>query len=254
MKAVNSATQAFTELVFENRNKEYGAYVLRTRYSLNVSRALFFTCSFFLGLTLLGAWLSKMSDVIPSLDLPNDPPVKSVLIDIPSPDKQKVEVKLKDPNPPKSTNGAYKPDDHAVKGPDTPPDLPITPDPNPKGPVGPIVDSVPRIPEPPIVKDPPIVSVPDKMPFLEGLYETIKSNLRYPVIAKENGTSGTVYLSFIVNTDGSVSDMQVLKRVEDGCTEEAVRVAKLLKNWTPGYKDGKPVRVPCTLPIKFSLH
>jgi len=73
-------------------------------------------------------------------------------------------------------------------------------------------------------------------------------------IARESAIEGTVVLRFTVEKDGSISDVNTLKGVGGGCTNESVRVIKGMPNWIPGKQRGKAVRVQYNLPIKFQLH
>ena len=73
-------------------------------------------------------------------------------------------------------------------------------------------------------------------------------------IAKEKGIQGTVYVTFVVDTDGSITDVRVLRGIGGGCDEEAVRVVQLMPKWKPGYQDGKPVRVQFNMPLRFTLN
>ncbi|MBA3706056.1 MAG: energy transducer TonB [Bacteroidetes bacterium] len=83
----------------------------------------------------------------------------------------------------------------------------------------------------------------------------IGNNLIYPDKAKSNGISGTCYITFMVNTDGAISDIMVLKGVP-GCIEcdmEAMRVIRSMPKWSPGKNNGVPVRVQHDMQIKFKL-
>ena len=71
--------------------------------------------------------------------------------------------------------------------------------------------------------------------------------------AIENGVQGTVYVSFVVESDGRINEAKVLRGIGSGCDEEALRVVKSMPNWTPGTQRGKPVRVRYNLPIRFHL-
>ncbi|GHS85058.1 protein TonB [Bacteroidia bacterium] len=81
----------------------------------------------------------------------------------------------------------------------------------------------------------------------------LTSNIKYPAIARESGISGTIYLTFVVERDGSITDVQVLRGIGGGCDEEALRVTKNMPKWSPGKQRGKPVRVQFTMPVKFVL-
>ncbi len=77
--------------------------------------------------------------------------------------------------------------------------------------------------------------------------------LVYPENARKNGTEGTVYVTFVVEKDGKVSGVQVLRGIGDGCDEAAINAVKGMPAWKPGMQRGEPVRVQFTMPIKFSL-
>jgi protein TonB len=79
-------------------------------------------------------------------------------------------------------------------------------------------------------------------------------NIIYPQYAKEHGIQGTVYINFIVNTDGSVTDVNILRGIGGGCDEEAVRIVKQMPKWSPAYQSGKPVRVLFNMPVRFTLN
>jgi protein TonB len=78
-------------------------------------------------------------------------------------------------------------------------------------------------------------------------------NLHFPVIAQEQGVSGKVFLSFVIEKDGKLSNIVVEKGAGYGFDEEAVRVLKLAPAWKPGIQNGQPVRVKYTVPITFQL-
>ncbi len=91
----------------------------------------------------------------------------------------------------------------------------------------------------------------------QKLLEFIYQNIKFPSVARENGIQGTVVINFVVNDDGSVTNVEVLRDIGGGCGEEAKRVVemmnKLPEKWTPGRQRGKAVRVSYTLPVKFRL-
>lgn len=86
-----------------------------------------------------------------------------------------------------------------------------------------------------------------------ALLKWINSHLRYPSIAQENGTQGTVLLRFVVTSTGSVGEVQVLKHVDTYLDREAVRVIKELPKFSPGRQQGKPVNVWFQVPVRFQL-
>jgi len=81
----------------------------------------------------------------------------------------------------------------------------------------------------------------------------LQENIEYPTMARESGIQGTVYVTFVVEPNGSVSNVQILRGIGGGCDEEAIRVIKAMPNWNPGKQRGKPVRVQFNMPIKFTL-
>ena len=98
--------------------------------------------------------------------------------------------------------------------------------------------------------------VEQKPEFPDGeaaLFKYLSSNIKYPAIARENGVEGTVYVGFVVNTDGSITDVTVKRGVGAGCSEEAVRVIQGMPKWKPGRQQGRAVRVAYTVPVKFKL-
>ncbi len=88
---------------------------------------------------------------------------------------------------------------------------------------------------------------------MEALIKYLSENIVYPTIAEENGIQGRVICSFIVERDGSVTNVEVVKRVDPALDQEAVRVVKSMPKWIPGKVKGKAVRVKYTLPISFNL-
>jgi len=81
----------------------------------------------------------------------------------------------------------------------------------------------------------------------------LQENINYPQMARESGIQGTVYVTFVVEKNGSVTDVRILRGIGGGCDEEAIRVIKAMPKWNPGKQRGKPVRVQFNMPIKFTL-
>ena len=86
-----------------------------------------------------------------------------------------------------------------------------------------------------------------------GFQEWIGKNLQYPEIALQNGIDGTVFIYFVVEPDGNVSNTRVLRGVDPALDTEVIRVIRASPKWSPGKQRGKPVRVGFTFPIKFKL-
>jgi protein TonB len=119
-----------------------------------------------------------------------------------------------------------------------------------------IKDDKPQVIEQP--KEAEIFTVVEENPQFPGgdaeLYKFLHESIKYPEEAKELGIQGRVFVNFVVETDGSVSNVKVLRGIGGGCDEEAIRVVKSMPRWTPGKQRGIPVRVSYNLPIKFTLN
>ena len=99
-----------------------------------------------------------------------------------------------------------------------------------------------------------IFQVVEDMPAFPGnVTKWISKNVKYPVLAMENGIQGKVFVQFVIEKDGSITDVKVSRGVEASLDKEAVRVVKAMPKWKPGKQRGKPVRVSYTLPIFFQL-
>lgn len=102
-----------------------------------------------------------------------------------------------------------------------------------------------------------IFTVVEQMPEFPGGYvamlKYLKDNIIYPTQAKEAGITGTVFVTFVVDENGRIASIKVLRDVPGGCTEEAVRVISGMPKWAPGKQRGKPVKVQYNMPIKFNL-
>ncbi len=106
------------------------------------------------------------------------------------------------------------------------------------------------------VPEDPFIVVEDMPEFPggdEALLKFVAQNIKYPRRAKNMGIEGRVYLKFVIDEDGSITNIEVLKGIGAGCDEEAIRVLKLLPNFTPGKQRGVPVKVQMQLPINFTL-
>lgn len=102
-----------------------------------------------------------------------------------------------------------------------------------------------------------VFQVVETMPSFPGgdkeLFKFLSQNVKYPVIAQENGIQGRVICQFVVNKDGSIVDVEVVRTVDASLDKEAIRVIKSMPKWSPGKQRGKSVRVKYTLPVNFKL-
>lgn len=89
---------------------------------------------------------------------------------------------------------------------------------------------------------------------MHAMYSWIASNVIYPAFALEKNIEGKVYVSFVIETDGSPSNIKIVRGVHPTLDVEAIRLVKTMPNWNPGKNNGKPVRVRVNLPINFKLN
>ena len=102
-----------------------------------------------------------------------------------------------------------------------------------------------------------VFDVVEQMPQFPGgpqaLFEYLSKNIKYPVVAEENGIQGRVIVTFVVERDGSITDVKVAKSVDPSLDKEAMRVVKSMPHWIPGKQNGAAVRVKYTVPVTFRL-
>ena len=99
-----------------------------------------------------------------------------------------------------------------------------------------------------VVEDPPTYPGGDT-----ARIQFLQQNIIYPKNARETNIQGIVYVTFVIEKDGAVNDVKVLKGIGGGCDEETIRVVGAMPKWKPGYHRGKPVRVQYNMPVKFTL-
>ncbi len=119
--------------------------------------------------------------------------------------------------------------------------------------VAPVVQTSKEVEE----EDTQVFFIVEEMPEFPGgelaLRQFIANSVKYPVIAQENGIQGRVYVTFVVDADGSISEPRIARGVDPSLDKEALRVVSMLPKWKPGKQRGKPVRVSYTVPINFQL-
>lgn len=114
-------------------------------------------------------------------------------------------------------------------------------------------------PEPPkhVVEETKIFTVVEQMPMFPGgdaaLMGYLRDNIKYPTVAAENGVQGRVVVGFVVERDGSITDVNILRGVDPSLDREAMRVVKSMPKWTPGKQNGSAVRVKYQVPVSFRL-
>lgn len=276
MSMLDLRTASFNDIVFEGRNKLYGAYVLRQLYERHLVRALAIAVS--LTLLLVSSPFIK-AFLFPQLIEAPDPTVcalpvpEVILINPPITEPPKSAGQVSPPpapvvRPPAQTVPTVKADD-LVKD-----DKPIAPaitaiepstieTPGATGPttgtgegrVG-VVGGTGKDSNASKTAGPPAPFItaevmPEFMGGQEALQRYMQKNLHYPPQALRNNIEGRVYISFTVQADGSIADVQVLKGLGFGTDEEAARVVKSMPLWKPGMQNKHSVAVRYTMPITF---
>ena len=94
---------------------------------------------------------------------------------------------------------------------------------------------------------------PDFPGGMEALLKYLQENIQYPQLAKENNITGKVFVTFVVEKDGRVTQVKLLRDIGGGCGNEAMRVVKAMPKWKPGKQQGRPVRTQFNLPVVFNL-
>jgi len=258
----NVVAQRWEDIVFENRNKAYGAYLLRTLYTKNVVLGVVITFIFFLFVFYSPDIIAlfKGEEIVekapprklvytelsapPPIDKPKPPPPQVQL-----PKLQKV-IKFVPPKVVKEEVVEEIPTIEEIKQHEVAA-VEI------EGPTE-IVFEEP-VEEVVVVEDEnKIFTVVEQQPEFQGGYEAmmnfIKKNMRYPASARRMGVDGTVYVSFVVSKDGSISEVKTIRGISADCDQEAIRVVSMMPSWKPGRQNGKPVFVRFVLPIKFKLN
>ena len=112
-------------------------------------------------------------------------------------------------------------------------------------------------PEPKPEVENKVFDVVEQMPSFPGgpsaLMKYLSENVKYPVVAQENGVQGRVVVSFVVEKDGHITDVKVVRSVDPTLDKEAARVVKSMPSWIPGKQNGSAVRVKYNVPVSFKL-
>jgi periplasmic protein TonB len=260
---LNSDTEKnlpFDDIIFKNRNQEYGAYVLRKGYLENVYKGLL-SALLLAGIVIFSPaivdFFSK-KEVIetvtprklvytelsapPPIDKPKPPPPQVQI-----PKLQKV-IKFVPPKVVKEavvdevpTIQELKQNEVAAVEVDGATDIVF------EEPVAEVVEDTDEI-----------FTVVEQQPEFEGGYEVLMNfiikNMQYPPAARRMGVDGTVHVSFLVSKTGAISEIKVLRGIMAECDKEAMRVVGLMPPWKPGMQNGKPVNVRMIMPLKFRLN
>ena len=270
--AAHTSLPSLDDMVFEGRNKAYGAYVLRKLYGQHVAKAVAISIALAVVLIAIPVLVQRMwpaVDVIthitpkgptiivlppPTVVTPPttavEPPATATVVVRPittvptriAPDDQVKDV-------PK-TDAVTQP---VIDGPVVVGDIPKVGNGGTTDVAGPVGNDTSAKPAAPAVNT-PFVHVEVMPEFMGGnaaLIKYLQKQLRYPAQALRAGVEGKVFMSFTVNTDGTITDVSVLKGLGYGTDEEASRVIKQMPSWKPGYQNNHAVPVRYTLPITF---
>ncbi|MBS1506719.1 MAG: energy transducer TonB [Bacteroidetes bacterium] len=247
------------DILFENRNKEYGAYTIRKSYDDNVTKAsliMIFIASFAFG----ALQVASLMDVKINVPLPKPPGShiidKPIIIPNPPIEKTKVtEVRhaerdvLQKVVTTEVIDPPIKPSQPEVDGSPTGTGT-VSPD------LGTLVGGGENI-VPEVVDPPKIVDIAEVMPEYNGgvsaMMKFLQKHLKYPRAAQQIAQEGTVFVRFVVDGDGNVIGVEVIKGVSGVLDKEAMRVIAMMPKWKPGRQHNNPVSVRMVLPVKFKL-
>lgn len=272
VNAPEAVALSYDDIIFQNRNRAYGAFALRQQYRPILTRAVGLGIGLFLAAlatpTLYARFWPKNS-IVSELSMEEvtltkiaEPPVEKPLIIPPAeqapavntvrnlplvvmPEADVVEETL----PP--TVEDFK---DATSGTETAEgtgevDVIAAPEAKPPTVQEKAIEIEAKSDEPFIM----VEQQPEYPGGMTALGDFLSRSLKYPRAAASAGVSGKVFVSFVVNSDGSLTDLQVLKGIGFGCDEEAIRVMQKMPRWKPGKQSGRAVRVKFNLPISFTL-
>jgi len=246
---------SFDDLVFEHRNREYGAYAIRKKYNRTVLIALLaavitFTLAVFVpsirAKHRAQLKIRETKEVIAEMaielkqEIPPAPPPPP--LEPQQPQEQQTVVKYVAP----IVVDTIKPENQSA--------IAVTDEQIETSVNKEVLQVLENSPE---EASGEVYGIVEEMPQFPGgeiaLCKYIANSIKYPVVAQKTGIQGKVYVSFIVDRDGGVTDVKVLQSVDPLLDREALRVVRSLPRWKPGKQRGVPVRVSYTVPINFIL-
>jgi protein TonB len=254
---------SFDDMIFKNRNKEYGAYSLRKKYYRTLLLA------FISGIIILSVAVVTPYIRAVGMDIKQDTEEKEVVFvqmeKLDQPDEEVVKIYAPPPPPQEQFQQQIKYVAPEVVDSVVPQEVGVMT----------MDESVQTVRDDQVaeniqyvqegtgeevtpVEEEPVFFIVEEMPSFQGKGEDgfrqfIAKNLRYPEIAAENGISGRVYVQFAVNSKGQVVDAVVVRGIDPALDQEALRVVTSSPRWEPGRQRGTPVKVQFTFPINFIL-
>ncbi|MBI3520664.1 MAG: energy transducer TonB [Bacteroidetes bacterium] len=268
MNILGNNANKLNDIIFQNRNKNYGAYAIRSSYDDSLKKSLLYMMSIvalLFGSVIINNKLNAISEnENPAIfeDPAIEPLTYSTPVDLTPP---------KQPEPQHNMNAAAPSgaigtviNDDAVESASVNIDNPIsgtgTETATGTSPTGTETSSITsiHIESPPATVPTEVVVVADEMPEFEGgttgLMRYIAQNIVYPPVAREIGQEGTVYVSFVVSEVGTVEGVKVMRGIGYGCDEEVVRVVSKMPKWKKvGKNAGHAVKVRYNIPVSFKL-
>lgn len=266
----STASLTLDDIVFAHRNRDYGAYQLRQSYPKTLRKALLIGIAVFLGMFLLPTLYFQWK---PAVHSPSYREVNLSDLKIEKIEKVIPPVEKPKPLPPQQATQRYVMPEVMTQPPREEPPPPIqtlenaAPAQNTQIGTG-DAETVVAPPEDLSISDnAKIIEKPAEEPLWSGaieiqpefpgglraMSEFLAKNLKYPSPAQRSGIQGKVYLSFVIDTDGALADIQVVRGIGFGCDEEAIRVLKLMPQWKPGRQSGRAVKVKFSMPVVFVL-
>ena len=254
MDLLNRKTETLNQIVFRGRNQEYGAYQLKKKYPRTLLISLLLGLIIFL-LAVFIPFVSYLSDNTSSLMDDDYLYEVDYMPFIPPEDNVANDLARELTRPKEEKEAAPVVTDSATAEKEKP--LPDNPEKNPdsvSGPEGPAGG----------VKDGTgtgditgLATVIDVYPRFPGGDEArlsfLKRNVRYPGVAMQQKIQGVVVVVFIIERDGTLSNIGIERGIGSGCDEESIRVVKMMPKWDPGKRQGRPVRVMVRMPIVFRI-
>jgi len=255
------------DVVFSGRNQAYGAYQLRKNSPKNTNRAFIFGAIFFVFVISLPTIINVIEGFIPKKAVKVK--ITDVVLTPPPPDPKKPPPPPPEPPKPKVDQLKFlppivKPAEEVKEDPPTQAQLKVA-DPGQQNIKG-NPDADVHIDEPVGTSDAKVVtedvnkvyeSVENEPAFpggIEKFYAFLQKTMHYPAVDRENNVTGKVFVQFVVERDGSLTDVKALRGPSQTLQDEAARAVKASPHWTPGIQNGRKVRVQYTVPVNFTLN
>lgn len=282
MAQIDLTRNGWCDLIFEGRNKEYGAYKLRTQTGKRNLKAII-TIAILAALCIVLFYIKAGYDAYQAAHAKNENVTEISALNQP---KKKAEAKVQRKVQVEEKKEVVKEVKSSIKftAPVIKKDAEVKPEDEMKtqdqimqtntaigaldvkgnSDQGEILKVTQRVETEPVKAEAPkpevenkVFDVVEQMPSFPGgqgaLMQYLANNIKYPVVAQENGVQGRVVVSFVVERDGSITDVQVVRSVDPSLDREAQRVVRSMPRWIPGKQNGQAVRVKYNVPVSFRL-